>query len=799
MLRWSIPLLLILFLLPGVSPGDSPRGEAPEKPVTITHKGTTAYVIVLPDEAKPYEQTAAEQLGLYLGEITGAKFPVMKESAAPKAGPVLSVGLTQRFAQSFPDIDVAKLKPDSIVMKTKGKDFFFAGEGTRGTIYAANTFLEDTCGVRWWTPYDETVPKNADLTVPPLNTVYQPQFSYRDTHSQVFNGTILQTQHLKNTKGQDERLRFSARCKNNGLAIGTIPETWGGSLRMISMEQQGLDQRVFHESNYFISIDEFSKTHPEWFCEINGGRQAGALHLAQLCLSNEEMRAEYLKRAIKWVDGLPNYRNFVIMHNDNPHYCQCAKCAAVDAEEGSPMGSQMRFLNFLAEKLEEHRPGIQLWMDAYHYTTKPPKITRPRANLGIILCTPITSQRLSRDTDFMSKWEAWKPIAPKVFIWDYTVNFGNLVNPWPNLRHLGPNIKTIAANGASGVFEQGNAFNSVSDCDELKSWVISHMLWDPSRDSDALIADFVNGYYGVAAKPVMAYLDHIVACGDAVKGGFKGGDDWLDLAAMNTATQFLDEARTKAANDPVLEERVARIRLTLDYQWLVNWRQYREQANRSGQPFLGPESALKALAAFRKDNARFNSTHDCEQWGYGTMGEQLNTMEAALTSLGGESLPPPYDKVPAADRLHLQEDRLSPTGRDAKIVDDPLASNGKAMRTSCNHKDWNIQVHEKFLRTVCRMTGLSGKWRVISYVRADAKAAQGDAMQVGIHSYKVPAMCVTKTLKIEQLDPKGYTPIEVGTIDFDQDSEKVGVWAGPIDNPDVMNAIYVDRVVFIRE
>ena len=162
-------------------------------------------------------------------------------------------------------------------------------------------------------------------------------------------------------------------------------------------------------------------------------------------------------------------------------------------------------------------------------------------------------------------------------------------------------------------------------------------------------------------------------------------------------------------------------------------------------------------------------------------------------------MPPPHDEIPVEDRLHLQEDRLSGVSKNPKIVDDPLASNGKAMRTSSNHKDWNIQVHEKFLRTVCRMTGLSGKWRVISYVRADAKAEQGDAMQVGIYSYKAPAMCVTKTLKIQQLDPKGYTPIEVGTIDFDQDSNRVSVWAAPMDNPDVISAIYIDRVVLIRE
>jgi hypothetical protein len=769
--------------------------------IELSKNGVTAYSILIAEDAKPYEKTAAQELSSYLGKITQAVFPVVVESDTPASGPVISVGMTQRLAHAFPDLEVATLKPDSMVMKTQGQNLYLAGEGTRGTLYAVYSFVEDNCGVRWWTPFEEHVPRHAVLEVDIHERIYQPPFYFRETNSQIFNDTILRSNHLKLKDGLDERLRFSVRSKNNGLALQTIPEEWGGSLRLIDMGQNP-KVRNFQEYNHFISVDDFGRSHPEWFCERGGKRQSGARHLAQLCLSNQAMRREFLERAKKWVDSLPNRKLFVIMHNDNEYYCQCAKCAAIDEEEGSPSGSQTRFMNDIAEKLEEHRPGIEIWMDAYAYTTKPPKITRPRQNLGIILCTPIKSQRVSEDQEFMAKWAEWKPISSKIMIWDYTVNFGSFVNPWPNLRHLGPNIRTFQENGASGVFEQGNIFNSVTDCEELKSWVISQMLWDPSRDADKRITEFVNGYYGTAAGPVMAYLDHIVEHGGSIPGGLRGGESacaWLDLAAMNQATKLLDEARTKAAGDPALEEKIAKIRMTLDHQWLLGWRKYREEADRRGLEFLGPESALQALEIFRGPNSRFRSTHDCEGYGYGTMNTQLSTMEKALTALDGEPPPPPFDKTPAGNYIHLQEDCMLGISKGAKVVDDPLASNGKAFWTSCNHKDWNIQVHEKFLRTVCRMTGLKGKWRVFCYVRADAKKESGDAMQVGIWSYKVPGMCVTRTLRIEDLQPGTYTPVEVGIIDFDKDPEKVSVWAAPMDNPDVMNAIYVDRVVMIRE
>jgi hypothetical protein len=589
----------------------------------------------------------------------------------------------------------------------------------------------------------------------------------------------------KAPKGLDERRRFAARCKNNGN--NDIPSAWGGNLTIV------VSQKCYRTFEQFIGLPEFGKTHPEWF-------QGQASHLTQLCLSNEALRAEFLSRAKAWIDAAPDQRVFVIMHNDNTSYCKCPPCAAIDTAEGSPAASQVRFMNFLAEELEKHRPGIQLVMDAYNYTTKPPALTKPRPNVIVLLCTPIRSQLVADDQEFMAKWNAWKPITDNILIWDYTVNFGNFVSPYPNLRFLGPNIKTFAANGARGVFEQGNQFNSVSDCDELKSWVIAHLLWNPEADADALIQEFVTGYYGAAAKPIMAYLDLIVRAGANIKTQDESSLAWLDVAAMNEATRLLDEALTAAKGDTALEERVARIRCTLDHQWLLEWRAYRKQADAKGLPFLGPETAQKALDLVRQATARFGSTHNNEHYGYGTMQRHLDTMQAALDATkAGKPLPTPYDKIPTKDLLQIQDGLLNYYA-GAAVVSDPLASDGKAVKSPCTHKDWNIQVWRTFFRTLHRMTGIEGKWTCVIFVRADAKQPTGPAMQMGIYCWGNPAVRPQKTVTIESLAPNAYTPVEVGTLDLGTDALlNTDVWAGPLENPDVMSAIYVDRVVFVRE
>ncbi|MEI7903424.1 MAG: hypothetical protein WCK89_24555, partial [bacterium] len=56
-----------------------------------------------------------------------------------------------------------------------------------------------------------------------------------------------------------------------------------------------------------------------------------------------------------------------------------------------------------------------------------------------------------------------------------------------------------------------------------------------------------------------------------------------------------------------------------------------------------------------------------------------------------------------------------------------------------------------------------------------------------------------KQVAIEQLTANAYTPIEVGSLDLATDALlNTDIWVGPLENPKLMNAIYVDRVVFIR-
>ena len=61
-----------------------------------------------------------------------------------------------------------------------------------------------------------------------------------------------------------------------------------------------------------------------------------------------------------------------------------------------------------------------------------------------------------------------------------------------------------------GVFEQGMYQGGVSgEFGELRAYVLSRLLWDPSLDTDELVNGFMGAYYGAGAKKVREYFDYM--------------------------------------------------------------------------------------------------------------------------------------------------------------------------------------------------------------------------------------------------------------------------------------------------
>ena len=54
------------------------------------------------------------------------------------------------------------------------------------------------------------------------------------------------------------------------------------------------------------------------------------------------------------------------------------------------------------------------------------------------------------------------------------------------------------------------ATGNKAELGQLRSYLISKLMWDPDADDNEIIDEFLGGYYGAAAEYMREYIDRIV-------------------------------------------------------------------------------------------------------------------------------------------------------------------------------------------------------------------------------------------------------------------------------------------------
>ena len=86
-----------------------------DQELTLSRDGKSDYVIVIPKQATPVEQTAARELRDYLAKVTGAVLPLLPDAESPDDKPRIVLGNGAATRELLPKFDPAKLSPDAIV------------------------------------------------------------------------------------------------------------------------------------------------------------------------------------------------------------------------------------------------------------------------------------------------------------------------------------------------------------------------------------------------------------------------------------------------------------------------------------------------------------------------------------------------------------------------------------------------------------------------------------------------------------------------------------------------------------
>lgn len=526
-------LLTLLILTPcAASNVLKPKGEA-APPMTWVEDGQARVAIILPQQPIPPARKAAEDLRYWVKQITGAGLPV--ETVPRAAAIVLKI-----------DGDLA---PEGYQISFDADVLTLAGGDGRGLINAVYALLEEDIGCRFYTNDSIKLPTTKTLAVSVVPRAVTPKLILRDPfYFASFDPT------------------WSLRNRTNAPGA-KVHQAHGGHIDYGPL--------FVHTHAALLPPDQYFKSHPEYFA-LNA---AGERHTLQICPTDPNVVRIVTENVIKHLKQSPYTEIVSVSKNDNGEVCHCERCQTLrDAEGGSDMANQLFLVNQVAEALEKGYPNVLVDTLAYLETIKVPKAARPRKNVIIRICNdavgawtrPFTPARELPAAQTMKEWSA---VHDRFSIWDYNVNFSHYPAPMPNMDVIADNIRFWVDNKAVGVMTQGG-YQGTSERDELRSWVIAKLMWDPSLDANTLVEDFTFGHYGKAAPLLMEYealltalrKEHAAAFANPPGGiRYPMNAPFFTKAFLDKATDIFARAKTAAADDPALLRRVERAELPILY------------------------------------------------------------------------------------------------------------------------------------------------------------------------------------------------------------------------------------------
>lgn len=516
-------------------------------------------VVIVQAGASVVEAHAAGELCDHLSKITGAKISIQTSAGAPPKNSIV-VGQGPIARKLFPEIDWSKLGEEQTLIRSKGNVLLVAGGRARGTLYAVYRLLQVKAGVRWWAPWATTIPSNPGLRFAAMNWSETPAFEYRDPY--WFHSFDAD---------------WAARNFDNGSNT-RVDASRGGKV-----EYQGF----VHTYYPLVPPDKNFAAHSEWYSLIDGKR---TFQDAQLCTTNPQLRDFVVEQVRAHLRANPKARIVSVSQNDCFRPCQCPVCRALAAREGSDSALVLDLANYVAEKIEKEFPKVAVDTLAYQWSRHPPKAMRPRQNVIVRLCSiecnfayPLSAPQ---NASFGDDIRGWSKLTNRLYVWDYCTNFANYLQPHPDYFTLGPTLRWFSQNGVKGVFEEGDYSSNGGDMAELKAWLIGQMLWDPKQDPDKLVDEFLIGYYGPAAAPLIRqYLELMANEAKAVHLSFALGTQtpFLRYEVMRQAVMLLDRAQDVCAGD--FRQRVLQVYLGAGYVWLARWNELKSAMKQSSIAF----------------------------------------------------------------------------------------------------------------------------------------------------------------------------------------------------------------------
>ncbi len=427
---------------------------------------------------------------------------------------------------------------DGYCIDVRKNEVRITGEG-KGVVYGACSFLQRYLDMDYWGEGEYYIPEGEKKMLPEGKIIDNPSMSYRQSQSYMLRDTLY--------------------------------KWW---YRLEEPSEEFVSSYWVHTCDRLLPASRYGKEHPEYYAYFGGKRHPGSA--SQWCMSNPEVLEIVCGRLDSLFKANPGLNMISVSQNDGSDtYCRCPECQKILDEEGAPSGPVIRFVNKVAQRF----PDKTISTLAYLFTMQPPKVTKPRENVSIMLCDIDCRRQTSlkenpSGQNFMKALEGWSRISDNIFVWDYGINFDNYLSPFPNFSTLWDNMQIFKEHGVRMHFSQIASVRG-GDFAELRTYLVSNLMWNADTPLRDLMGRFLERYYGKAAKPIYDYVKLMegAAVGTDVDlfiydspVSYKG--NILRPTLLTRYNRLFDEAESLVQDDPVRLARVRRSRLPLMYSSL---------------------------------------------------------------------------------------------------------------------------------------------------------------------------------------------------------------------------------------
>lgn len=401
--------------------------------------------------------------------------------------------------------------------------------------------MEEFLGCRWYSKDFELVPAVSNVTVKLATDETQtPAFTFRDVFWDCTQDSV-----------------YRAKAKINGIHFDspiTPMAPYIDVIKTVGFSFEG----IINGNDYFAE-------HPEYFfLDETGNRNPG-----QLCLTNPDVIRILDEYVCNEVKNHPDFQIFTLYTNDSDEVCHCEDCEAVNAAEGTSVGTLLRAVNTIAADIYTLRPDATFQTLFGENGLNPPAITKLEPNVAIMLCSigcNMAKPYEQGSPKFCEFIKNWSTVDCKLSVWDYNTNFTNYSAPCPNISNIDDNIRLMYANNIRGYFMQGNAYENSGEFGELRAYITAKLLWNPDCDIEAITNEFLWAYYGPGYKNIAAYIKLTEANAVDSFDIICDPDDMLTLDSKQAAQSdvWWDAAEAVAKDDAQLA-RIQRSRIQLRY------------------------------------------------------------------------------------------------------------------------------------------------------------------------------------------------------------------------------------------